>query len=157
MNMSSKVKIICQTHDVQTNYKHGYTLVCPLKFEVGNFAFPHTSWDDFVVPVITDWVIQLCLKKLSIGKQRVLEFMEGSFAVYVTLINNEEVFLEFVKESVSKVVKLDETTTTYEELRNEVISVAKDLILTLQQNSIIDRDYEALVAVMKRVKEMKEK
>ena len=134
----------CDKTTLQKRYRPPFAIVCPFYIQIKGTFFPNKTWDDFVVPILTDWLKQMTSLEVTGKKVIELNFMEGSYFIRVIPQGNGEVkvLLVSVKRSVEKVVQEILVKLTY--LRDMIYQAAKKLADGVSLAGIQGEDYNHL-------------
>lgn len=146
------INIECENAYLKRVYRPPFPFVCPFYIEMNNTFFPNRDWNDFVVPILTEWLKKVALEEE--GKEMDLNFMDGSY--FIRLIPQDEkikILLISILHSKDKVI--GETILEYECLRSVIYKAAKKLSIEVSLANIRGSDYACLADVVSRYEKIR--
>lgn len=118
-----------------------------------NFFFPEENWNDFIVIVLTWWHNSLIRIKNSKSKIiEELDFMDGSFAVKVTKINDEIATLAFIHERLSSSEIEHTCIVNISQMIESLLQSTNELLKVIHQNQWYSEEIEELEKVYEILK-----
>ena len=119
-----------------------------------NFFFPEENWNDFIVIVLTWWHHSLIRIKHSQPKiTEELIFMDGSFSVEVTKINDELAALAFIHEKLSSTEIEHTCTVNISQMIESLLQSTNELLKVIHQNHWQSEEIEELEKVYEILKD----
>ena len=106
-------------------------------FQIDDFFFPESNWNDFVVVILTWWNKSInTLIASSVGTVVEFNFMDGPFYIQGAKKNEEEVTLHFIKRSVVGENIFYSIDTDISELKRSINQASKKVIKTMRGKAI---------------------
>lgn len=138
------IHLKCDKASLQRSYRPPFALVCPFYIQIRDTFFPSKTWDDFVVPILTEWLGQVISVEVPEKNGIELHFMEGSY--FMRIIPQEKKVVKILLVSVRKSSELiiEETIVKLEYLRNSIYQVSKILANEISKAGIQGQDYSQL-------------
>lgn len=102
-------------------------------FVIEDQFFPEENWNDFVVVILTWWLESLKKLILSIdGSSFDFSFMDGPLMVRGKKIDNNKIYLEFVREKLNGEELQLTARCSVDQLRKSLIGAAKKTVKTIK-------------------------
>lgn len=77
------INLKCSPEKIRRDYRPQRPLVCPFSIQFNGQYFPSQSWDDFVIPILTDWSRRLGDYLNGMTSEIILKFMDGPYLVKI--------------------------------------------------------------------------
>lgn len=148
-----EVRVIVQVENLRLHNGPKYdTIHGVIFFQVGDFSFPDSLWDDFVVRILGWWITTMnALVHSRTDEQRFFAFMDGAYHVNIDLLNDSLCHLAFgplshdIDEACQGIIiVMNEATVRYDELLAHLIEVAQSVVSKADVEGWQTRDLETL-------------
>ena len=143
-NRAFSVNVVCDANAIRQRYRPPFALVCPFYVSIGDKVFPDVSWDDFVVPVLANWLEQVTIIRKMKDAEIKLRFMEGSHYIRVSLGSDEYSEISFVKVIGGKEIAIDKLVMKFDDLARAIYKTARLLSDAIITAGIEDKDHKEL-------------
>jgi hypothetical protein len=105
---------------------------------------PDPDWNDFILPVLTRWVVRIDEIARCRAESGVLEFMDGPYYLDVERRDAVSVHVSFVERQTNRDVILDTAFFNLDELVSAVMRAAGTVIEAVRNRGLDDDDLELL-------------
>lgn len=115
----------------------------PLFVDINGYAFPHSTWDDFVVIVMGWWLSAVLPDAHRYAANVRLQFMDGSYHIEICDSTSEHVLKCFSNDRLVRT----ETRFSMNSLRDSCLESARLLVRHCQSRNWSDGDIDHLAAL----------
>jgi hypothetical protein len=117
-------------------------------FQIGNNQFfPGRGWTDLVAAFVAAWLDGLFLVTTGTAESQRVHFLDGPFAVDISMAQKGLVSLSFVHNEESKLF----TVAEVKHLQAHAVSIGRDLLLACQRKGWNNGDTEAIASLIQQM------
>lgn len=144
--MIKNIKIIVNTETFNKS-KYG-SITGEIFFKVESAVFPENNWNDFIVVILSQWLMEFKQFVETKSTSFEMNFMDGPLFINVKRKNDKELYLKFSKKYIDDEEVYLSTVCSVDKLNQELVNVAQKILEEVEKRNWVTPDIVALKSIV---------